>query len=232
MCVCVLQITSSRYEFWSARASYTRTRLFAKLWQYCKQAVLPFVYVLIPDIPIRLLRLGVASGLEEWAFKTNEKGPHKPHDFSMRTCTVGLQRCSLSWRQAWSLEQDVATIHLPTTSAVPTREQVGKALCHLLPWLLLLASFLFPVLKLGLHLSSTDFYRGFSFWFPLWTKGERDLARALGREGERYPSLCCLDGGYPGWLRFTETVHSTEHSLRELGWLSLSYALSGVSHWS
>lgn len=48
-----------------------------------------------PDIPIRLLRLRIVSGLEEWAFKTSEEGPQKPHDFSMCTYAVGLQRLYL-----------------------------------------------------------------------------------------------------------------------------------------
>lgn len=47
------------------------------------------------DIPIRLLGLRVVSGLEEWAFNISEEGTHKPHDFSMCTCAVGLQRLYL-----------------------------------------------------------------------------------------------------------------------------------------
>lgn len=145
---------------------------------------------------------------------------------------------TLSQRYAWSPEQDVATIHLPTASAVPTRVQVGRPLCHLLPWPLLLASFLFPVLNYGLHLSSTDFYRRFAFWFPLWTKGGRDFARVCAGYGWGEVCLACIPPCAAlmevaqGWLRFTETVHSTELSLRGLGWLSLSYALSGVCCWS
>lgn len=188
------------------------------------------------DIPIRLLRLRVVSGLEEWAFKTSEEGTHKPHDFSMCTCAVRLQRLYL--RDAWSPEQDVATIHLPTASAVPTRVQAGRPLCHLLPWPLLLASFLFPVLNYGLHLSSTDFCRRFAFWFPLWTKGGRDLALVCTEYGWGEVCLGCIPPCAAlmevaqGWLRFTETVYSTELSLRGLGWLSLSYALSGTCSWS
>lgn len=106
------------------------------------------------------------------------------------------------------------------TSAVPTRVQVGKALCHLRPRPLLLARFLFPALNHGLHLSSSDFCRRFAFWFPLCTKSGRDLARVCTGNGWGEKCLGCtppcaaLREVAQGWLRFTETVHSTGHSTR------------------
>lgn len=108
----------------------------------------------------------------------NQQGKYKPHGFSLCTCSVGLQRGSVSRRHAKSSEQDVATIHLPTMSAVPTRLQIG---C---PPLAPPCCCMFPVSCseiYDLHLSST------AFWQPLWTKGGRETwqEHALGRGGER-----------------------------------------------